>query len=83
MHCYERKKNWDNKRRKKEGYFMSIKLITNEKVEEGDYFVPLDNKIKIIFSIFLISLFDSVQFLISNIALTYLGYLSISICPRL
>ena len=52
---------------------MSIKLITSEK-EEDDYFVPLDNKIKIIFLIFLISLFDSVQFLIYDIALTYLGY---------
>ena len=62
---------------------MSIKLITSEKEEEGDYLVPLDNKIKIIFSIFLISLFDFVQFLISDIELTYLGYLSISFCPSL
>ena len=35
---------------------MSIKLITSEKEEEGDYFVPLGDKIKIIFLIFLISL---------------------------
>ena len=83
MYCYERKKIKTIKEKKKEEYFMSIKLITSEKEEEGDYFVPLDNKIKIIFLIFLISLFDSVQFLISDIALTYLGYLSISICPRL
>ena len=71
------------KEEKKEWYFMSIKLITSEKEEEGDYLVPLDNKIKIIFSIFLISLFDFVQFLISDIELTYLGYLSVSFCPSL
>ena len=83
MYFYERKKMKTINEEKKEAYFMSIKLISNEKEEEGDYFVPLDNKIKIVFLIFLISLFDAVQFLISSIVLSYLKFLSVSFCPRL
>ena len=83
MLCCERKKMKTINEEKKETYFMSIKLISNEKEEEGDYFVPLDNKIKIVFLIFLISLFDAVQFLISSIVLSYLKFLSVSFCPRL
>ena len=87
LYCYEKKKMKTKKEEKKgEEYLMSIKLIVSEKEEEGDYFVPLDNKIKIVFLIFLISLFDSVQFLISSIALHYFNkqrMLSVSFCPRL
>ena len=77
MLCCERKKMKTINEEKKETYFMSIKLISNEKEEEGDYFVPLDNKIKIVFLIFLISLFDAVQFLISfvHVCMEFLLYL--------
>ena len=87
MYCYKRNKMKTKKEEKKgEEYIMSIKLIVSEKEEEGDYFIPFDNKIKIVFLIFLISLFDSVQFLISSIGLHYYNkqrMLSISFCPRL
>ena len=67
---------------KQEKYFMSIKLIKYDK-DENDFFIPLDNKIKIIFLMFLIAFFDSVQFYLSNIELHYLNMLSVSFCTRL
>ena len=42
MYLYERRIMKAKNEEKKESYFMSIKLISNEKEEEGDYFVPLD-----------------------------------------
>ena len=75
IYLYERRIMKAKKEEKKEAYFMSIKLITSEKEEEGDYFVPLDNKIKIIFLIFLASLFDSVQFLLFLFVHVYMEFL--------
>ena len=83
LYCYEKKKMKTKKAEKKEEYLMSIKLIVGEKEEEGDYFVPLDNKIKIVFLIFLVSLFDHVQFLISSIEHSKFEMLSASFCTRL
>ena len=83
IYLYERRIMKAKKEEKKEAYFMSIKLITSEKEEEGDYFVPLDNKIKIIFLIFLASLFDSVQFLLTDIKISTYKTLPVSFCPRL
>jgi len=76
------KKEKEERGENAEKYFMSIKLIENEK-EEDDYFTPLDSKIKIIFLIFLSALFDAVQFLLSHIVIPHYELLSISFCPRL
>ncbi len=76
------KKEKEEKGEDSEKYFMSIKLIENEK-EEDDYFTPLDSKIKIIFLIFLSALFDAVLFLLSHIVIPHYELLSISFCPRL
>jgi hypothetical protein len=82
MYCYERKIMKTKKEEKQEQYFMSIKLIKYDN-DENDFLIPLDNKIKIIFLMFLIAFFDSVQFYISNIELHYLAMLSVSFCTRL
>jgi len=77
------KKEKEERGENAEKYFMSIKLIENEKEQEDDYFTPLDSKIKIIFLIFLSALFDAVQFLLSHIVIPHYELLSISFCPRL
>ena len=76
------KKEKEERGENAEKYFMSIKLIENEK-EEDDYFTPLDSKIKIIFLIFLSALFDAVQFLLCNIIIPHFDLISISFGPRL
>ena len=83
IYLYERRIMKTKKEEKKEAYLMSIKLIENQKEEEGDYFVPLDDKIKIIFFIFLASLFDSIQFLLTDINLSYNKILPASFRQRL
>ena len=82
IYCYEKKIMKTKNEEKQEKYFMSIKLIKYDK-DENDFFIPLDNKIKIIFLMFLIAFFDSVQFYLSNIELHYLNMLSVSFCTRL
>ena len=82
IYCYERKIMKTKNEEKQEQYFMSIKLIKYDK-DENDFFIPLDNNNKIIFLMFLIAFFDSVQFYLSTIALHFLKMMSISFCSRL
>jgi hypothetical protein len=82
MYCYERKIMKTKKEEKQEQYFMSIKLLKYDK-DENDFFIPLDNKIKIIFLMFLIAFFDTSQFYVSTIAIHHLNMLSVSFCTRL
>ena len=82
IYCYERKIMKTKKEEKQEQYFMSIKLLKYDK-DENDFFIPLDNNNKIIFLMFLIAFFDSVQFYLSTIALHFLKMMSISFCSRL
>ena len=77
------KKEKEEKGEDSEKYFMSIKLIENEKEQEDDYFTPLDSKKKIIFLIFLSALFDDVQFLLSHVMIPSFHILSPSFGPRL
>ena len=51
---------------KKDQYFMSIKLIKSEE-NDNDYFIPIDNKKKIIVLIFIASFFDAVSFLLDAV----------------
>ena len=82
MYCYERKIMKKKTEEKQEKYFMSIKLIEYDK-EVGDFFVPLDGKIKIIFLMFLSAFNDFVQFSITTIEIYKLKMLSYSINHRL
>ena len=77
------KKEKEEKGEDSEKYFMSIKLIENEKEQEDEYFTPLDSKKKIIFLIFLSALFDDVQFLLSHVMIPSFHILSPSFGPRL
>ena len=82
MYCYERKIMKKKTEEKQEKYFMSIKLIEYDK-NEGDFFIPLDGKIKIIFLMFLSAFNDFVQFSITTIEIYKLKMLSYSINHRL
>lgn len=66
----------------KDQYFMSIKLIKNEE-SDTDYFVPVDNKLKIIFLIFIASFLDWIIFFIDSGVIAKLKKLSSSISMRL
>ena len=79
---YQKKYNTVKKDGTKDQYFMSIKLIKTE-VTDDDYFSPLDSKIKIIFLILLLSLFDTVEFILVNIYLPRFINLSPSLYARL
>ena len=83
FYLYEKRIMSSKKEEKEEKYFMAIKLIENEKDQENDYFVPLDNKIKIIFLIFLSAFCNAVQFLLTHIIYPRHKLFSISFCPRL
>ena len=76
------KKVMMKKKEKKDQYFMSIKLLKNEE-EDTDYFVPADNKIKIIILIFFASFFDYLDFLIESVAIAKFKRVSASLCMRL
>ena len=56
IHLYLRKIE-TKRQEKKEQFFMSIKLISNEE-NDIDYFVPIDNKKKILFLIFIALFLD-------------------------
>ena len=79
---YQKKYNTVKKDGTKDQYFMTIKLIKTE-VTDDDYFSPLDSKIKIIFLILLLSLFDTVEFILVNIYLPRFINLSPSLYARL
>ena len=79
---YQKKYNTVKKEEKKDQYSITIKLIKSE-VTDDDYFSPLDSKIKIIFLILLVSLFDAVEFILVNIYLPRFINLSPSLYARL
>ena len=79
---YQKKYNTVKKEEKKDQYSITIKLIKTE-VTDDDYFSPLDSKIKIIFLILLVSLFDAVEFILVNIYLPRFINLSPSLYARL
>ena len=79
---YQKKYNTVKKEEKKDQYSITIKLIKSE-VTDDDYFSPLDSKIKIIFLILLLSLFDTVEFILVNIYLPRFINLSPSLYARL
>ena len=81
IHLYLRKVE-TKKQEKKEQFFMSIKLIRNEE-DDTYYYGPKDNKIKIIFLIFIAAFLDIVIFYIDTGALSKLKVLSSSISMRL
>ena len=68
FHLYLRKVE-TKKSEQKGQFFMSIKLIKNEE-DDNDYFIPVDNKIKIIFLIFIASFFDALEFLNETVLLS-------------
>ena len=82
MFFSQRKYNQKKRKENKEEYFMSIKLIKTEE-DEDDYFVPMDNKAKILFLIFFISFLDVAQFTICHIHLPRFFNISKSLCSRL
>ena len=79
---YQKKYNTVKKEEKNDQYSITIKLIKSE-VTDDDYFSPLDSKIKIIFLILLVSLFDAVEFILVNIYLPRFINLSPSLYARL
>jgi hypothetical protein len=79
---YQKKYNTVKKEEKNDQYSITIKLIKSE-VTDDDYFSPLDSKIKIIFLILLVSLFDAVEFILVNIYLPRFINLSPSLYERL
>ena len=79
---YQKKYNTVKKEEKNDQYSITIKLIKSE-VTDDDYFSPLDSKIKIIFLILLLSLFDTVEFILVNIYLPRFINLSPSLYARL
>ena len=82
MHFSQRKYNQKKREENKEEYFMSIKLIKKEE-DEGDYFVPLDSKAKILFLIAFISFMDVAEFSLCNIHLQRFFNISKSLLQRL
>ena len=76
-------KKFENKKGKeKKKYFMSIELIKNEE-DYNDYFVPIDNNIKILFLIFITSFLFMVCYLIMFVHLPKFSNLSKSLSGRL
>ena len=83
VYFYQKKNNLVVKKKKKiDEYFKTIRLLTNEE-DETDYFIPVDNTIKVLFLIIVASFFDSVQFMIWAIYLPKMVNLSSSIIGRL
>ena len=81
IHLYLRKIE-TKRQEKKEQFFMSIKLIRSEE-NDIDYFVPIDNKKKILFLIFIAAFLDIVIFYIDIGVLSKFKVLSASISMRL
>ena len=81
IHLYLRKID-SQKSESKDQYFMSIKLIKTEE-NDTDYFIPVDNKIKIIFLIFIASFLDWIIFFIDEGVIGKIKRLSFSISMRL